>query len=291
MSSIKPKNFIATDDFAIKKAKTSVDLFYKDDDDFKERSQKLRDEIGELQEKLYASRSHALLIIFQGMDTAGKDGIISHVMSDVNPQGCYVHSFKEPSSEELAHDFLWRSVKELPRRGMIGIFNRSYYEETLVTRVHQELLVPQNLPHEPKPGSDKFWQQRFRSINHLEQHLDVSGTSVVKFFLHLSKKEQKQRLIARLENPNKHWKVSESDFSEREVFDDYQKAYESCIRATSSEAAPWYVIPADDKPNARLICAEIVRKRLESLDLAYPVPSKKLKSFIEKKQKSMVEKS
>jgi len=205
------------------------------------------------------------------MDAAGKDGAIKHVMSGVNPQGCQVYSFKHPSAEELAHDFLWRTTRNLPERGRIGIFNRSYYEEVLIVRVHPEILQGEQLPSElvEKKG---FWDKRFHSINELEKHLDRNGTRIIKFFLHLSKEEQRQRFLRRLEDPDRNWKFSKFDLVERGFWKEYQNAYEDCLTATSTDHAPWYVVPADDKLNARLIISQIVVSALKDLKLDYPKP-------------------
>ena len=218
---------------------------------------------------LYASDSHAVLFIFQAMDAAGKDGAIKHVMSGLNPQGCQVFSFKHPSTEELDHDFLWRAVRNLPERGRIGIFNRSYYEDVLIVRVHPAILRSQNLPDLPK-DERVVWEGRFRSIKGLEQHLHRNGTRVVKIFLHLSKAEQKKRLLARLDDPAKNWKFMRSDLEERKFWNEYMEAYEDCMAATSSKESPWYVVPADDKQNARLIVSRIVLNTLDELKLSYP---------------------
>ena len=226
-------------------------------------------ELSRLQSLLYASNREALLVIFQAMDAAGKDGAIKHVMSGVNPQGCQVYSFKHPSAEELQHDFLWRTTRVLPERGRIGIFNRSYYEEVLVVRVHPELLAAENLP--PSVGDKKhFWQQRYRSIHDLERHLHDNGTHVVKFFLHLSREEQRKRLLSRLDDPDKNWKFSLADVQERRLWDDYLKAYEHCLGATSTAHAPWYIVPADDKRTARLAISSVICETLEKLGLSYP---------------------
>jgi PPK2 family polyphosphate:nucleotide phosphotransferase len=226
------------------------------------------DEISHLQEMLYAQDRWALLLIFQAMDAAGKDGTIKHVLSGVNPQGCDVHSFKAPSSEDLDHDFLWRCSKHLPERGRLGIFNRSYYEETLVVRVHPELLAKQRLPK--GLVGKHIWEHRFEDIRCFERYLDRNGIVVRKFFLHLSKKEQKRRFLERLENPQKYWKFSSSDARERDAWDDYMNAYEDAIRNTASEAAPWYVVPADNKWFTRLVVSSVVIETLSSLDLKYP---------------------
>mgnify|MGYP001556091302 FL=1 len=227
------------------------------------------EKLSALQRIHYASDRYALLLVFQGMDGAGKDGAIRHVMSGVNPQGCEVHSFKEPSAEELEHDFLWRTTRRLPERGRIGIFNRSYYEEVLVVRVHPELLDQQKLPDELLDARH-LWRDRYRSIVDLERHLHRNGTRIVKIFLHLSKEEQRMRFLARIDGPEKNWKFSDADVRERKYWTQYMKAYEECLSATSTHHAPWYVVPADDKDNARLIVSRIVLDALEGLQLAYP---------------------
>ena len=229
-------------------------------------------ELGAQQELLYASDRYALLMIFQGMDAAGKDGAIAHVMSGINPQGCRVASFKQPSVEELKHDFLWRTVRELPERGQIGIFNRSYYEEVLIVRVHPEILRAQRLPEELMDEKG-IWRDRYRSIVDLEKHLTRNGTRVVKFFLHLSKDEQRRRFIQRIETSAKNWKFSAADIAERQYWKQYMKAYEKCLSATSTHQAPWYIVPADDKLNARLIVSRIVLDTLEHLHLHIPKAS------------------
>jgi len=226
-------------------------------------------ELSRQQGMLYACDREALLLIFQAMDTAGKDGAIKHVMSGVNPQGCQVYSFKHPSAEELDHDFLWRTARCLPERGRIGIFNRSYYEEVLVTRVHPEILQAQRLPGNPHPTRE-FWQGRYRSILDHEAHLHRNGTRIVKFFLHLSPQEQRKRLLERIDDPDKNWKFSLSDLAERARWKDYMQAYEDCLTETSTAEAPWYIVPADDKKNARLIISGIVQEAMRGLDLGYP---------------------
>ena len=233
-----------------------------------ERLETLKGELGELQERLYAHDRYALLVIFQAMDAAGKDGTIRAVMRGVNPAGCQVYSFKQPSSEELDHDFLWRATKALPERGRIGIFNRSYYEEVLVVRVHPELLDRQRLPDFKKK---RLWKERYRSIVELEKHLVRNGTVVVKFWLHVSKEEQRKRFLARLSSAEKNWKFSPGDVAERAFWDDYMAAYEDAIAATSTEEAPWYVIPADDKTYMRVAVSEVIVDVLRDLNLAYPV--------------------
>jgi PPK2 family polyphosphate:nucleotide phosphotransferase len=239
----------------------------------KKRYQKLLGEhveaLSALQHLHYASHRYALLLIFQGMDAGGKDGAIRHVMSGVNPQGCEVFSFKQPSAEELEHDFLWRTTRHLPERGRIGIFNRSYYEEVLVVRVHPEILHSQGLPDELL-DEKTIWKERYRSIVDLEEHLHRNGTRIIKFFLHLSKDEQRRRFLARIDEPDKNWKFSLADIHERKYWKHYMKAYEDCLNETSTHEAPWFVVPADDKDNARLIVSRIVLDALHGLKMAYP---------------------
>ena len=227
------------------------------------------DKLTRAQELLYANATRSVLIVFQAMDAAGKDGMIKHVMSGLNPQGCQVYSFKKPSDEELQHTFLWRCARCLPERGRIGIFNRSYYEEVLVVKVHPEILAHQKLP--PGKRDKAFWRQRYEDINQLEKHLTGNGTLVLKFFLNLSKQEQKRRFLERLEQPEKNWKFSAADLAERRFWDDYQQAYQDAINATSTEWAPWFVIPADDKWIARAAVSAIVSQAIDALDLQPPV--------------------
>jgi PPK2 family polyphosphate:nucleotide phosphotransferase len=253
---------------------TSVKPFCKTKEDYKSLLQAHVERLSSLQAHQYASARYALLVIFQGMDSAGKDGAIRHVMSGVNPQGCEVSSFKQPSADELKHDFLWRTTSRLPERGRIGIFNRSYYEEVLVLRVHPELL--DNEGFSPKLGHDKsFWEERYQSIVNQEDHLHRNDTRIVKIFLHLSKEEQRKRFLARIDEPDKNWKFSLSDIHERKYWDDYQKAYQTCLHATSTRHAPWYVVPADNKENARVIVSSILQDTLDSLKLSYPRVSPK----------------
>jgi PPK2 family polyphosphate:nucleotide phosphotransferase len=227
--------------------------------------------ISERQSLFWADGRYSLLLIFQAMDAAGKDGVIRHVMSGVNPQGCEVFSFKRPSAQELAHDFLWRTTCRLPERGHIGIFNRSYYEEVLIARVHPEILAGQSLPDELARDKD-LWKHRYRSILDLEKHLHRNGTRVVKFFLHVSKDEQRRRFLARIDDPDKNWKFSQADIAERAYWNDYMRVYEDALSATSTREAPWYVVPADDKKNARLIVSEVLLSTLKGLKLHYPLP-------------------
>lgn len=225
-----------------------------------------RAQLAEAQDLLYAADTHSVLIILQAMDAAGKDGTIRHVMSGVNPQGCQVFSFKKPSAEELDHNFLWRYMKSLPERGRIGIFNRSYYEDVLVVKVHPEWLGP-GAPEKP---DKRFWAQRYEDINHFEKHLVRNGTLILKFFLHVSKDEQKRRFLERLTNPDKHWKFSEADLAEREHWKEYRKAFEDAITATSTKKAPWWIIPADRKYVARALIADIITTSIQGLGLKYP---------------------
>lgn len=228
--------------------------------------------LSSLQRMHYASGHYAVLLIFQGMDAAGKDGAIRHVMSGVNPQGCQVFSFKQPSPEELKHDFLWRTTRCLPERGRIGIFNRSYYEEVLIARVHPEILRSEGVPDAPR-GDEAIWRDRYSSIVNLERHLYGNGTRIIKFYLHLSKDEQRRRFLKRIDEPEKNWKFSLADVEERKFWKHYMKAYAECLSATSTSAAPWYVVPADDKENARLIVSRIVLDALGELKMAYPKAS------------------
>jgi len=243
----------------------------------------------ELQDKLYAQDNWALLLMFQAMDAAGKDGAIKHVMSGVNPQGCQVYSFKAPSDRELQHDFLWRTTCDLPERGHIGIFNRSYYEEVLVVRVHPEILKSQKTP--PSLVGKKIWDERFEDIRCFERHMARNGTVIRKFFLHVSKREQKKRFLERLDEPEKNWKFSASDVRERACWDDYQDAYEDMIRNTASEHAPWYVVPADNKWFTRLVISTVVVDTLESLDLAYPTVSDEKRKELQATKTSLLKKS
>jgi PPK2 family polyphosphate:nucleotide phosphotransferase len=271
------KNKIKSKDFRVppgekvnlKKWPTLVKPICKSKKHYKKLLEEQVEELSSLQRLHYASNRHSLLLIFQAMDAAGKDGAIRHVLSGVNPQGCQVFSFKQPSAEELEHDFLWRTTRRLPERGRIGIFNRSYYEEVLIVRVHPELLRAQGLPDE-LIAAQALWKERYRSIVDLEEHLHRNGTRVVKFFLHLSKDEQRNRFLARIDEPHKNWKFSIADVEERKHWKDYMQAYEDCLSATSTRHAPWYVVPADDKKNARLIISQIVLDAFQELKMAYP---------------------
>ena len=248
---------------------TMVKPFCKSKKRYQKLLEKHVEQLYALQHLHYASHHYALLLIFQGMDAGGKDGAIRHVMSGVNPQGCQVFSFKQPSAEELEHDFLWRTTCRLPERGRIGIFNRSYYEEVLVVRVHPEILRSQGLAEELR-DEKTIWEERYRSIVDLEEHLHRNGTRIIKVFLHLSKDEQRKRFLERIDEPDKNWKFSLADIHERKYWKDYMKAYEACLSATSTHHAPWYVVPADDKENARLIVSRIVIDAFKELKMAYP---------------------
>ncbi|HEY6451695.1 MAG TPA: ADP-polyphosphate phosphotransferase, partial [Steroidobacteraceae bacterium] len=239
---------------------------------YKELLERQVEQLSEQQQLLYSSNTHAVLFIFQAMDAAGKDGVIKHVMSGVNPQGCQVFSFKHPSATELQHDFLWRTTRDLPERGRIGIFNRSYYEEVLIVRVHPEILRSEGVPAR-QVDAKAIWHERFHSIVELERHLFRNDTRIVKFFLHLSPEEQRKRFLARIDHPEKNWKFNMADIEERKYWHRYMKAYEKCLSATSTEYAPWYIVPADDKANARLIVSQILLETLEGLKMRYPETS------------------
>jgi PPK2 family polyphosphate:nucleotide phosphotransferase len=248
---------------------TSVKPFCKSKKAYQKLLEEHVDKLSSLQRLHYASNQYALLLIFQGMDAAGKDGAIQHVMSGVNPQGCQVSSFKQPSADELEHDFLWRTTRQLPERGHIGIFNRSYYEEVLVVRVHPKILRGEGLSEELR-DEKTIWDERYRSIVDLETHLYRNGTRTIKVFLHLSQEEQRKRFLARIDEPDKNWKFSLADTHERKYWKHYMNAYEACLKATSTDRAPWYVVPADDKENARLLVSQIVLDALDGLKMAYP---------------------
>jgi PPK2 family polyphosphate:nucleotide phosphotransferase len=258
----------------LSKRPTAVKPFCKSKKHYQKHLREHIEELSSLQQLHYASNRYALMLVFQGMDAAGKDGAIRHVMSGINPQGCEVFSFKQPSAEELEHDFLWRTTCHLPERGRIGIFNRSYYEEVLVVRVHPEILRSQGLPEELRDEKN-IWTNRYRSIVNLENHLFENGTRTVKMFLHLSKDEQRKRFLERIDEPDKNWKFSLSDIHERKYWKDYVKAYEACLSATSTHHTPWYIVPADDKENARLIVSQVVLDTFNELKMAYPKTSAK----------------
>jgi len=275
------------EEVTLKKWPTVVKPFYKS----KEQYQKLLGEhirkLSSMQSLLYAYNRYSLLLIFQAMDAAGKDGAIKHVMSGVNPQGCQVFSFKHPSAEELDHDFLWRSTCRLPERGRIGIFNRSYYEEVLVVRVHPEILHGEGLPDDLL-DEKTIWEERYRSIADLENHLCRNGTRIIKFFLHLSKEEQRKRFLERIDNPEKNWKFSLADVAERKLWKHYMKAYEACLGATSTKTAPWYIVPADDKENARLIISQVILDTFKKLRMSYPKADRARRKELESIRKGLV---
>jgi len=245
-------------------------------------------ELSDWQRLLESDHHYSLLLIFQGMDTAGKDGAIRHVLSGVNPQGCQVYSFKSPSTVELEHDFLWRTTCQLPERGRIGIFNRSYYEEVLIVRVHPNILVGENLPKEAQ-NKKNIWKNRYRSIVDLEKHLHCNGTRVIKFFLHISKDEQRKRFLERIDAPEKNWKLTSDDIEERQYWDDYMEAYEECLGATSTKESPWYIVPADDKENSRLIISTIILDTLSKMKLSYPETDAKRREELQVIRKELVE--
>jgi PPK2 family polyphosphate:nucleotide phosphotransferase len=262
----------AGDKVNLEKWPTLVEPCYKSKDQYKIRLEEHVAKLAALQQLHWACNRHAVLLILQATDAAGKDGVIRHVMSGVNPQGCRVYSFKQPTEAEQEHDFLWRTTRDLPERGRIAIFNRSCYEEVLVVRVHKDILEQEAVPGAPKHDK-RVWRERYRSINDFERHLDVNGTRTVKLFLHLSKDEQRKRLLDRIDNPEKNWKFSDADMKEREFWDDYAQAYADCLSETSTSEAPWYVVPADDKENARLIVSQILIHTLERLDMKFPETS------------------
>lgn len=273
MKTFKPDSirFDGKGTFKIKDANTKIDDIYTDDLDYETQLRQQAAEIDKLQTNLYSYNRYGLLTIFQAMDAAGKDGTIQHVFTGTNPLGLRIHSFKKPSAQELEHDWLWRSWRDLPERGMIGIFNRSYYEEVLVVKVHPEILLnSQRLPTERTESLDKLWKHRYEAICDFEKHLYRNGFPVIKFFLHVSKQEQAERLIARIEDPDKHWKFDEQDVKEREFWKDYQATFEEAINATATDNAPWYVVPADDKKNMRLMVGRILIEELRKLPVAEP---------------------
>ena len=285
-----PKDFQVKEgkEVDLKKWPTRVKPLYTSKEEYQKVLAEHVEELSSLQSFLYADNHYSVLLIFQAMDAAGKDGAIKHVMSGVNPQGCQVFSFKHPSAQELQHDFLWRTTRDLPERGKIGIFNRSYYEEVLIARVHPEILKAELIPEDlidPKT----VWEQRYRSITELENHLHRNGTRIIKFFLHLSKEEQRKRFLDRLEKPDKYWKFTLSDIQERAYWKDYRKAYEACLGATSTEKAPWYVVPADDKKDSRLIISKIILESLKDLEMGYPKPGKERMKELESARKLLLE--
>ncbi|QEG02785.1 Polyphosphate kinase 2 (PPK2) [Stieleria maiorica] len=271
--SIKTDDFIVTgqDRLKLGEHKTRIKDVYDGKKEYKRCIEEFQEEINDLQRMMYAHDRHSMLLIFQAMDAAGKDGTIRAIMSGVNVHGIVVHPFKQPTAEELDHDFLWRTTKRLPQRGRIGIFNRSYYEEVLVVKVHPEIVrKSQKLPAELTRDMHKFWKHRYESIRDFEKHCGRNGTKVLKFFLNLSRDEQRERFLDRIDEPDKNWKFSEGDVAERKHWNAYQQAYEEAINATATEEAPWFVVPADDKKNMRLIVAQIILEQLKSLDMKYP---------------------
>lgn len=271
----------------LKKRPTGVRPFYESTEQYRSLLDDHVQTLRKRQNLLYAHDRYSLLLIFQAMDAAGKDSVIKHVMSGLNPQGCQVFSFKHPSAEELDHDFLWRTSRALPERGRIGIFNRSYYEEVLIVRVHPEILQSQRLPPEALAGN--VWKRRYESIVDLERHLHRNGTRVVKFFLHVSKDEQRRRFLARLDDPEKNWKFSEADLAERARWKDYMRAYADCLQATSTDHAPWYVVPADDKKNARLIVSQVLLDTMKGLKMQYPKPDRNRRKEIQAIRRQLLE--
>ena len=288
------KATIDSDDFRVPAGKkvdlknwsTLVKPVYKSKEQYRKLLAEHVEQLNSLQHLQYAANRYALLLIFQAMDAAGKDGAIQHVMSGVNPQGCQVFSFKHPSAAELDHDFLWRTTRSLPERGRIGLFNRSYYEEVLIVRVHPEILRSEGLPDELL-DEKAIWQERYRSIVDLENHLYRNGTRIIKFFLHLSEEEQRKRFLERIDEPEKNWKFSLADLVERKYWKQYMKAYEECLSATSTRNAPWYIVPADDKENARLILSRIIVDTLKGLRMAYPKLSAKRREELQAIRKKL----
>jgi len=265
---------------------TQVKPAYKSKKKYKKHLKEHVEELSEMQRLHYASNRYAVLLIFQAMDAAGKDGSIRHVMSGVNPQGCQVFSFKHPSAGELEHDFLWRTTQDLPERGRIGIFNRSYYEEVLIVRVHPEILQAENIPDQ-LVNEETIWTERYRSIVDMEKHLHRNGTRIIKFFLHLSEDEQRKRFLDRIDDPDKNWKFSLADIQERKFWNQYMTAFEECLSATSTSDAPWYVVPADDKENARLIVSQIILDTFKDLKMAYPKTTAKRRQELKSIRKQL----
>jgi PPK2 family polyphosphate:nucleotide phosphotransferase len=285
---------IAIKDFLVQESKkvkldkwpTLIKPVYKSTNEYQKLLAEKVDELSSLQRLHYASNQYSVLLIFQAMDAAGKDGAIRHVMSGINPQGCQVFSFKHPSATELEHDFLWRTTQCLPERGRIGIFNRSYYEEVLIVRVHPEILQGQGMP-DNLLDEKSIWRDRYRSIVDMENHLHRNGTRVIKFFLHLSEDEQRKRFLDRIDDPEKNWKFSLADIEERKFWKEYMLAYEACLSATSTKNAPWYIVPADDKKNTRLIISEIILETFKSLEMHYPETSAERQEELESIRKQL----
>lgn len=272
--------------FKVSSRPTRIDDLYWSDEDYDSKLKDLQNEMADLQDALYAERKQALLCIFQGMDAAGKDSAIKHVFSGLNPQGVVVHAFAKPSFEDLDHDFLWRTHKRVPPRGRIGIFNRSYYEEVLTVRVHSEYLENERLPKSTEKNKN-IWKDRFEDIRSHELYLTRQGIRVVKFLLHVSRKEQRERFLARLEKPGKNWKFDPNDFQDRRLWTKYEKTFDECLPATSTALCPWYAVPADDKKNARLMIAQIVVEQLKAMKPQYPAVSPERKRVLKKIEKAL----
>ncbi len=286
---IDPKDYRVKEGEAVelKKWPTEIEPLYSSKEDYQKALAEHVEELSSLQSLLYADNHYSVLLIFQAMDAAGKDGAIKHVMSGVNPQGCQVYSFKHPSAEELQHDFLWRTTRDLPERGKIGIFNRSYYEEVLIAKVHPEILKGEGIQKDIL-DQKTVWKERYRSIVDLEEHLHRNGTKIIKFFLHLSKEEQRKRFLKRLDRPDKNWKFSLNDIQERAYWKDYRRSYEACLSATSTQKNPWYVVPADDKKDARLIISGILLDTMRQLKMSYPKADKTRRKELETARKILL---
>lgn len=288
---LSPFRFPQKQPFKLKKLPTKVDNLYLDETDYLEQLGKVRDDINEMQVQMFAHNRHSMLVVFQAMDAAGKDSTIENVFSGINPEGVQVTSFKKPSEEELDHDFLWRTTTKLPPRGKVGVFNRSYYEEVLICKVHDEFITKyQRMPEDCTKNMGKLWKQRYESIRDLEKHLARNGTHVVKFFLNVSKREQAKRFLARIDDQAKNWKFNEADLAEREHWDKYMEAYEEAVNETATEDAPWYIIPADGKKNMRLMVAMALREEMKKLKLAWPqFPKDELAAMDRSKKKLTAE--
>ena len=286
----KPYTFTGDKSFSISQTPTEIVPLYKNKGDYKDLLGEFRDEIDELQNMMYAHDRYGLLLVFQAMDAAGKDGTIKHVMSGVNPHGIEINSFKKPSTNELDHDFMWRTSKRMPKRGHIGIFNRSYYEEVLVVKVHPKIATDyQRIPREYTTDLDSLFEKRYEDISNFEMYAHRQGIRVLKFFLNISKEEQRQRFLARIDEQSKNWKFSEADVKERGYWDDYMKAYEAAINATAKPFAPWHVIPADDKKNMRLMISQIILNELRSMDMHYPKVDDERKAALQEYRKMLEE--
>jgi len=290
--SITPSDFRFTgkEKFSIAKAPNKIAPLYTGKKDYRKLLEEYRSETNELQKMMYAHNRHSMLLVFQAMDAAGKDGTIKHVMSGINPHGMQIFAFKKPSANELDHDFMWRTSKCLPQRGRLGIFNRSYYEEVLVVKVHPEILTKyQSIPKEFTQDVDQVFKERYQDIANFEQYIHRQGTHVMKFFLNLSKEEQKNRFLDRIDRPDKNWKFSEADVKERKCWDQYMEAYEDAINATASEEAPWYVVPADDKKNMRLIVSQLILNEMRKMDMNYPIVTDERRAELQQIRKGLME--